>query len=545
MRATFGPDDASVKHLMNTGYEAWVDEQLEIPVQKKLLNRTIEIAMMAEPNTQWFSDTGFNTEHSNNLWFYQNSAWWEQALTADDQLRQRVAFALSEIFVISSSSEGFLKRRAEAMAVWYDLLSNHAFGNFRDLMSAATYSPAMGIFLTYQGNRKANPAKGSAPDENYARELMQLFTIGLYKTNANGEPILNSKGERIPTYTQQDVMELARVFTGWDIVGNERYGQRDRKNGNLMVPMEFTAEQHDFGSKTLLGQTIPADLNDGKDTEAALDILFSQPEVAPYISHLLIQRLVTSAPSPAYVGRVAAVFNNNGQGVKGDLAATVRAILLDKEAIASLAKPSDEFVKIKEPILMMTQFLRAIGAEPAAPFPTPNNGLMKNVFWVKSLNIGQVPLQAPSVFNYFESDYSPPEIRGDQPAPEAQILTSNTFVGFSNLLGFIFADCEQQSINLKPVKVRDDIRKRSWNSPIGIQMDITQYQTALKKQGVEPLIRKISEDFLTVPLEETTQQALRNTLKAAAKTEHPRSQQQLLSDAIRLAATSPENWIAR
>ena len=213
-------------------------------------------------------------------------------------------------------------------------------------MGPIVYSPAMGIYLSHQGNRKANPKKQTSPDENFARELMQLFSLGLYQTSLDGTPILDNDGNKIPAYSQQDVMELARVLTGWDLTHNLRFGQKDRKHGSYLEPMEFSGQFHDFGSKKFLGQTIPEKLTGKDDVEAALDILFDQPTVAPFVSHILIQRLVTSNPSPEYIQRVSFAFDNNGEGVRGDMKAVIKAILLDDEA--RLAKDSQPYLIAKK-----------------------------------------------------------------------------------------------------------------------------------------------------------------------------------------------------
>ena len=350
-QATFGPTPAEVSQVMELGMEGWIDKQLSLPPSRSQMSRTIEIAMMAEPEFSWFENSIFNQSGQQSVQHYQLSAWWEQALTAPDQLRQRVAYALSQILV-TSIKEPPLSKRTEALAVYNDILLKHAFGNYRDLLSDISYSPAMGVYLSHQGNRKANIKRQTSPDENFARELMQLFTLGLYQLDPDGTPLSDRHGQKIPTYSQQDVMELARVFTGWDLVGNKRFGNKQRNQGSYLEAMEFTPKLHDSGSKTLLGETIPEKLSGQEDVEAALDIVFSQPSVAPFISRLLIQRLVSSNPSSGYIHRVSAVFEDNGQGVRGDLKAVIKAILMDREArqISDIEEHSIA-KKIKEPVI--------------------------------------------------------------------------------------------------------------------------------------------------------------------------------------------------
>lgn len=552
-RTTFGPIKPDVEQLQTQGYQQWLDAQLNMPRQQKILNRTIEIALMAEPNAHWFSESGFLGAQSSPVWIYQNSAWWEAALTAPDQLRQRVAFALSEILVISSAAEPYLRNRAEGVAAYYDLLLDHAFGNYRDLLSAITYSPAMGVFLSHHGNKKANPKRGTAPDENYARELMQLFSIGLYKLNSDGTPILDEQGELIPVYTQNDVMELARVFTGWDMVGNKRYGQRNNAGGNLTVPMEFNKEFHDADAKTLLGQTIPAGVTGKEDIEAALNIIFSQPEVGPFVCKHLIQRLVMSNPSADYLQRTVNVFNNNGNHVRGDLRAVITAILLDPEALKNQGVK-----KFKEPIIATTAMLRALGVTPGINWQTPKGGDMHGVYWFRKLNIGQNPLMAPSVFNYYEPDFQPAnqsQASDDdtqakksfnstgQVAPEAQIIDSQLIIGFGNLV---------HDLLNKPTN-QERLIKRAWHSRAHINLNTQTYTDLLqappwpeqKPTAIHALVQQLEHDILTEPLDSHSRTLLENHLTETVHKKTEKEAQRIVNEAIRLLVTVPEYWVQR
>lgn len=343
----------------------------------------------------------------------QESVWLQHALTAEDQLRQRVAFALSQILVVSSK-EPPLAKYGDGLAWYYDILLKHSFGNYRDLLQDVTLSPAMGVYLSMQGNRKANPRKNTFPDENYAREVMQLFSIGLYQLDITGQALLDDHGQKIPSYQQGDVENLARVFTGWDIAENKRYGHS--RSGRYDTFMELNPRQHDYGAKVLFGQPIAAELSAKKELEISLDLLFNHPNVGPFISRQLIQRLVSSNPSPAYVARVAKVFNDNGKQVRGDLGAVVQAILLDVEARGPVAVPA---VKLKEPLLRYVGFLRAFSAQPSG-----DNYRLRGM----SKTFGQGPLRSPSVFNFYQSDYMPTSLGDDDYArrgvvvPEAEIM---------------------------------------------------------------------------------------------------------------------------
>jgi uncharacterized protein (DUF1800 family) len=256
-------------------------------------------------------------------------AWWKAVMQSDDQLRQRVAFALSEILVVSDLNND-LRSQPEGMVTYYDLLLTHAFGNFRDLLEAVTLSPIMGTYLSHLGNEKADDALNIRPDENYAREVMQLFTIGLDELNQDGTAKLDANGNTIATYGQAEIEGFARVFTGWTFAGSETF---KRKSRDYVAPMQAFEEYHSQRQKTLLnGDIIPQGYSAQESLQLALDNLFNHQNVAPFISKQLIQRLITSNPTPQYVERIASVFNDNGEGVRGDLAAVVKAIYLDDEA---------------------------------------------------------------------------------------------------------------------------------------------------------------------------------------------------------------------
>ena len=488
-KSTFGADAQAVSDLERLGIEKWIDEQLnassaydsKTDTHKTYLERTIYI-------TRYLRDDGCNTadlnssefanitndecaiareayviEHldDNNSvnvgisdWKYRMGfadTWFENILDGEDQLRQRMAYALSQILVISNSVETF-KSRGEAYATYYDILAKNAFGNYRDLLFNVTKSPAMGLYLTSRGNKKANPETGRHPDENYAREIMQLFSIGLEQLNLDGTPILGSDGNALPTYTITDIEEMARIFTGWDATApqiawgsrpNLRYvyGQSDTRYASFTVPMEFTAEYHDFGSKTVLGKSIEGVGGDAELHEI-IDVLVDYPSTAPFISKQLIQRLVTSNPTPAYVERVARVFRNNGSGVSGDMKAVLRAILLDEEVFKTHTD-SEYFGKAKEPIMAYIQMLKAFKVE---MFDTrwkeslSSNGVYVEGFYIFFYNgiastFGQGPLMAPSVFNFYQSDFIANDdafVTNDIVTPELQIQTAQIMINYSN-----------------------------------------------------------------------------------------------------------------
>ncbi len=396
-QATFGATEAEALRLIDMRYEAWINEQLAQPPSLQLPH------LQALPRPQFLFEL---QDDRVDIWF-------RNALHGEDQLRQRVAFALSEIMVVSQL--GALGNATYSLAGYYDVLTRNAFGNYRDLIEEVTLHPAMGVYLSMLGNEKPNPTLNIRPDENYARELMQLFCIGLVELNPDGSIALDSGGAPIPTYDQSIIEGFAHVFTGWTYSGAPAFRFAFQNDANQVVPMRLYPEFHDTGSKKLLnGTELPAGQSGDEDLADALDNVFNHPNVGPFIAIRLIQRLTTSNPSPGYVQRVAGVFDDNGFGVRGDLGAVVKAILLDDEARPELRMEIDG--KVKEPLLRLTQLYRAYDAA------SESGRYALNAAYIF---FGQGPLQAPSVFNFFSPFYAPPgEIRDSSlVAPELQIAT--------------------------------------------------------------------------------------------------------------------------
>ena len=334
-QASMGATHEQMTRVQAVGYSKWLDEQMAMPA--------------SQSRWDWLMAKGFNAIENKNNQAGIDAALWVKLLTSPDTLRQRVTLALSEIVV--ASLEGFTGAwRAFTGAAYMDLLEANAFGNYRTLLQQVTLSTAMGEYLTYRGNAKANPKTGSMPDENYAREILQLFTIGLLKLNPDGTATEQE------TYTQADISGLARVFTGWDsdLAGGTNDTPDYRKR-----PMVQVGTKYEPGEKIFLGTTIASGVDAATALNKALDTIFAHPNVAPFVSKQLIQRLVTSTPAPAYVARVAAVFENNGSGVKGDLKAVIKAILLDQEARSAANLTNAGFGKVREPILRFTAWARA------------------------------------------------------------------------------------------------------------------------------------------------------------------------------------------
>ena len=416
-QAQFSSSDEEIEQVRSKGYEGWLTAQMALPP--------------TQSGWDWLIAGGYNSAAGNML---DNDAYadymvWYQLMQSSDAMRKRVALALSEIMVVSTTLiEG--ESCSFAMAAYWDLLNRNAFGNFRKLLGEITLNPAMGIFLNTLGNQKEDAATGRQPDENYAREVMQLFTIGLYQLNADGTPRLGANGRPIETYGQDDVSNLARVFTGYvlDPTGHVKGVKPERYRNPMMVK----ASQHSTLDAAFLGTTIAGSTPPQQKLDLALDTLFNHPNTAPFIGRQLIQRLVTSAPSPAYVGRVAAAFANNGAGVRGDLAAVVKAILLDPEARQDPAQAPPAWGKLREPMIRCVQWARTFGAAPknGAPWLVEDQS-------DPSEGLGQSPLRSPSVFNFFRPGYVPPGTAlapMGHTAPEFQITTENSVAGYANFM---------------------------------------------------------------------------------------------------------------
>jgi len=426
-QATLGADFETISSMTTQSYNQWIDEQFATARAFDIENRVMDITLTVLDSV--YANNGDPNQVQPQL-AYWYSAWWEYILTSPDILRSKVALTLSEIFVISEIPN--LAGESLALANYYDMLLNNSFGNFRDLLEDVTLHPAMGIYLTHINNPRSDSTINRFPDENYAREIMQLLTIGLYELNIDGTRKLDTAGNFIPTYDNDDIREFAKVFTGMTFDDNFLFGQDPLSHASFLMPMKMVDYWHEPGPKYLLnGDTIPdrnpvdgvADLND------ALDNLFYHPNVGPFIAYRLIQRLVRANPSPEYIERVAAAFNNNGIGVRGDMQAVIKAILLDPEA-RDCSYANDPFEgMLREPLVRYTQICRAFNAY------TPS-GVYRNIMAQFYELTGQKPLASPSVFNFFQPDYQPigPIEQNDLVAPVYQLTNTTTVLGYANRL---------------------------------------------------------------------------------------------------------------
>lgn len=421
-RATFGARDTDITEVNNKTPNQWIAEQLALDFTPT--RPLVEQQIQALPS---------GTNPSQNLFlnsFYKNS------ITANDQLKQRVAFALSEIFVVSFVDDN-LNGNIRGVSSYYDMLGQNSTVNFRQLLENVSLHPMMGIYLSHLRNQKAD-SSGRKPDENYAREVMQLFTIGLYQLNNDGTIKKDANGNPIEAYTNDDVSGLARVFTGWSWAGSDTSDNRFYGGSNpapdpdrTIKPMQMYSKFHSPEEKKFLGTTIPAGTSGTESLKIALDTLFNHPNVGPFIGKQLIQRLVTSNPSPAYVARVASVFNNNGSGVRGDMAAVVKAILTDPEALSTTSLQAPSWGKLREPVLRLTHWMRALNVKSSTGLYTV--GITDDA----ASSLGQTPMRSGSVFNFYRPGYIPPNTviaANGLVAPEMQITHETSVAGYLNYL---------------------------------------------------------------------------------------------------------------
>jgi len=415
-QATFGPTRADIARVRQIGYSKWIDEQMDssaTPVNSVLAGlQAVEAAGMARDALQ--------PQFRRNLWLWR-------AATASDQLRMRVGFALGEIFVVSDREVADGKQTLYRIADYQDMLNRDAFGSYRAVLGDVSVHPAMGYFLSHVGNRKADPAKNLTPDENYGREVMQLFSIGLIQRNADFSEVKDSAGNPLPTYDQDVVSGMSRVFTGWTYAG-QTDAQYGRNENNSFAPMECHPKFHDDQPKTIFNGIV---INEGNNCAASLnktlDALAAHKNVAPFISRQLIQRLVTSNPSPAYIGRVSKAWTDSN----GNLGKVVKAILLDNEA--RVAPTDASFGKAREPLVKIATLWRSFEAK----YIPGEYGLVKFSFTNAgdlTSSLQQESVRAPSVFNFFEPGYRLPGINGAPGlyAPEFQILTEATYISSLN-----------------------------------------------------------------------------------------------------------------
>lgn len=429
-QATFGPTTALDSRIRRIGLRVWLNEQFNYPYP------TIPYPnppLMPSTPDDTCSITTFPSCYRQHYTMQPVQQWFfKEAFYGDAQLRHRVAWALSQIWVTS----GVTVQQSSHMIAYHKVLSQNAFGNYRDLMYQVTLNPTMGFYLDMARSTK------NIPNENYAREILQLFTIGLYRLNQDGSLMRDSNNAPIPTYDQENINNLAKVFTGWSFCAGASCPSGSPGRVNYLDPMTLTPSNHDLTAKTLLNypnavqQNIAACQNCTTEQQradyanaslnSALDNIFNHPNTPPFVSKLLIQNLVTSDPSPAYVQRVADVFANNGQNIRGDLKSVIRAILLDPEARGNV-KTAPRYGKLREPVQLLTNLGRIFPARSADGGTLTDGGFST---WMG--NLGQNPFNSPTVFNFYPPSYVIPGTTLN--APEFGLLNATTIVGKTNFL---------------------------------------------------------------------------------------------------------------
>lgn len=427
LQAQFSASTTDIASLRASSYDAWINDQFGQPVGTK--------------GWDWLNQRGYNAVDNATAYYdntYPGDAMiWQQLMTSTDGLRKRVALALSEICVVSLSGLDF-NWRSHAMAHYWDQLVANAFGNFRQLLEDVTLNPAMGYYLNTRGNQKENAASGRQPDENYAREILQLMSIGLVELNQDGTAKRNGSGQVVESYTQSDVTNLARVFTGYDY--NQSQNSPVTVPGTTRtvpstdftrLPMSLNASLHSTLAATFLGTTVAAGTPGAAALKTALDTIFNHPNVGPFIGKQLIQRLVTSNPSPGYVSRVSAAFNNNGAGVRGDMRAVIKAVLLDDDARSPAGLADPMFGRLREPMLRFVQWGRTFGI--SSQYGSWKIGDLSSA----GTRLAQSPLRSPSVFNFFRPGYVPPSTAlatAGAVAPEFQLVNESSVGGYLNYM---------------------------------------------------------------------------------------------------------------
>ena len=434
MQATVGFNEAHIQDVLNMGLESWIDDQFTKPTSQ-ILPALYVVGQISRDSCIAVGGNGCDPSRLAETDF--SHAWWDTNMKNEDLLRHKVAMALSEILVISRNSR--LGQNGEGLASYYDVILEHSFGNYRDLLYDVSRHPAMGYYLTHANNPKTDVDQNIYPDENFAREILQLFSIGLVELNSDGTTVL-ANGNPVPTYDNFIVGEFSKIFTGlswgaiWPAsnppawVTGPAFGL-SINYADFTVPMMMFDSDHEQGSKQLLNGETTLSSNTGlEDLDAAIDNIMAHDNVAPFVCYRLIQRLVKSNPSPAYMSRVVSVFNNDGTGVKGDMKAVIKAILIDEEARDCSYQMDDQNGRLKEPMFMHSHFSRMIALDRD----------YDSYFWNADAFFHsatkQAILKAPSVFNFFKYNDGPkgPIQDAGLVAPEFSILTQQTSVGYIN-----------------------------------------------------------------------------------------------------------------
>ena len=510
-QAAFGPTQTLVDHITSVDLDAWLTEQFSANT-----STYADLAALAVPANYCSTKTGQDATNCNRDYFSSTPLamrFYADAVNGNDQLRQRVAFALSQIVVASDIQT----HSTAGEATLNQIFLTNAFGNYRDILKQVTLNPYMGDYLTMADSNK------TAPNENYARELMQLFSVGVVQLNSDGTAVKDSTGATVATYTGTDVHEVARALTGWTYARLNNAAITDNNSRDYSKPMIQVAARYDTAAKTFLGKTVPANATQDASVDAVVDAVFNHANTAPYISKSLIQQLVTSNPSPAYVKRVATVFADNGAGVRGDMKAVVRAILTDAEARGP-AKAGVNDGKVKEPVLLTTSLARLIGDK--------TDGY---VFTTRDAALGQSPFRAPSVFNFYPPDYPLPLSDGLL-SPASKLMTTATVIARHNLVYDWTINGDQAS--------RTEYNAQSTiTGSTGTQVDWTSWEAF--GTNTEAMLDRIDLLVFNKTMSSAQRDALRTAATAITNATPATQARKRAQVALYIAATSPQFQVDR
>ena len=522
-QATLGYNYADIQNVARNGIEAWIEAQLKL--------RYVPFSKAFQSNQKFAKEVlgrGYNEGELNTFTFYT------KVFSEPDKLRQKMASALLQIFVISLDVPQIGESGFEA-STYYDIFYQHAFGNYRNILERVTLHPMMGIYLSHFRNAQANYSRNTYPDENYAREIMQLFSIGLVRLEPDGTPKLDAQGREMPTYDNDDIREMAKVFTG--LAGGERKDgmaagfQDETYQVNLAVPMQLFPVEHDITEKNIInGITLPPGRSGSADLQETLDILFGHPNVGPFISIRLIQHFVKSNPTPAYIRRVATVFNDNGAGVRGDLGAVVKAILMDPEARDCEWIDRPDSGKLLQPYERFTRLFAAFDLK-----TTTGRFFFRDQNYTGRL--GQAFFNAPSVFNFFTPFYAEEKII--KPAglvsPEFEIFNSVTSVEYLN----------QVEDRLKVIPFENKTRRNQDRNLVTNDRDKPQYNfrteiQVLNNEGIAALLNRLNILLCRGQLSYRANSVIQNTLEQYKARIPGYSATDLVRDAVYFMVVSPD-----
>jgi len=534
-QTTFGANYQQIQDLTGKSASTWFKDQVE-------KSPSLVLPIVAE-----FAPEDIENDEFEDLYIESTTfAFWRNSISAEDQLRQRLAFALSEILVVSNGGGETLTDVPEAVASYQDILIKNAFGNYRDVLEAVTYSPAMGYYLTYMGSEKGDEATGRMPDENYARELLQLFTIGVVELNLDGSIKTDESNKPIETYSNADITGLARVFTGLNV--NEIQNEISA-GAAFSTPMQTFSESHSIKEKVFLGHTIAAGTDAETSITSALEHIFSHPNLAPFIGKQLIQRLVTSNPTPDYISHVSNAFNAGkytlpdgtsvGSQNRGDLQATFAAILFHSEAREGNIENGG---KIREPILRFTHWARAFNAQNITP---KYQGLLWDTSGSNALT--QHPYRSSSVFNYFRPGYKAPgSLSGEQNlvAPELQITNASSIPGYVNFLTY-YVTGEQQDIDIDALQDFYDEEGFDLSAQEAAQSFLVSYEDEVDLvDEPQKLLNRLNLVLTYGHLSSETEKAILKVLTTMAD-EFELSQKEQVQLAILMTMTSPDYLVQK